>query len=357
MRPPDFKDNNQYEAKIKHYCYKNLDAYLATPISDPKYEWHKSNLLGEMYEYTVYERLLKWALDTKEVSEFILKGPHIQRRRPVINGLRYDPNLEIYYNSGGETIAEFDALFKTGNKRYFVETTNIENRAALKKLKSGIIRKRNLLRYMFPDDDIQCWVITSYSGNPDFREFHDVEVFKTPKYDLNIDSIVARCESLIPLPPIDAKFKTLYALNYRTFDYFAILRQIHAQVISAQPKIIKDTLKVAIKPYAGLIERFFLGKISGKAFLDSARTRERELSGNLIIDQAYPTLTIGEDLSFGQKIYLKTMNGKLFEIEDLKHMKAKVVPLRKRAIRDIRYLDSIIKPLTNDDLSLFWDWA
>lgn len=354
MESPNFSFvDNQDLIDIRRYTYKHLNAYLRTSKGDPKYHWRKSNVLGEMYEYIIYEKLLRWALDTENICEFTLKGPYVKRNSKVKEGLLYDPYHQIYYNSGGETIAEFDVLFKVGNKRYFVEITNTETKKAIKAMRSSIIRKRNLLQYIFPNDEIHCWIITNYSRDLGVSDIPNTEVFSMPKYKIDPNMLREQDKSSKPLPPNEPKCKSVYELQYRAFHYFRILKEIHKQVRIDKPAKVKDTLKVLVKPYAGLIERFFVGKMSAKQFVEYIKDRGHKPPRDIRIAHIYFALKIEEDLSIEHKLYLQTMNNKFYEIVDLENMKTKRVDSRKRTTRDIRYLNSSLKQLSADEWIYF----
>jgi len=306
-----------------------------------------------MYENIVYEKLVRWALDTEEIDEFILKGPYVKRNPKIKEGLLYDPYHQLYYNSGGETIAEFDVLFKVGNKRYFVEITNTETKKAIKTMRSGIIRKQNLLQYMFPNDGIHCWIITNYSSTLGVSDFANTEVFKIPKYKLDPNILRKQDKSLKPSPPNEPKYKSIYELQYRAFHYFRILKEIHKQVRIDKPEKVKATLKVLVKPYAGLIERFFVGRMSTEQFFGYIKDRGHKPPRGIRIARVYFALKIEEDLSIEHRLYLQAMNNKFYEIIDLKNMKTKIIEGRKRTTRDIRYIDSSLKQLSADDCIYF----
>ena len=216
-------------------------------------------------------------------------------------------------------------------------------------MKSGILRKRNLLQYMFPNDEIHCWIITNFSGKLRASNSKNIEVFKTPKYELNPDILRTRDKSSKPLPLNKSKYKSLYELQYQVFDYFRILKEIHKQVRIEEPEKIKETLKVLVKPYVGLIERFFVGKMSGKEFVDYIKDRGYKSPIDMRISYVYFALRMEEDLSIEQRLYLRTRNNKAYEITDLKNMEIKRVHGKKRTTRDINYLDNMLKPLSTDD--------
>lgn len=354
MKLPNFESVDERELmNIRCYPYKHLNTYLRTSESDSKYHWHKSNVLGEMYEYLIYEKLLRWAQTIEEMDEFILKGPYVKRNPQVKEGLLYDRCHQIYYNSGGETIAEFDLLFKVGNTRYFVEITNAETKKAIKTMRSGIIRKRNLLQYIFPNDEIHCWIITNYSRDLGISDFTNTEVFRMPKYKINPNILRKPDKSSKLLPPNEPKYKTVYELQYRAFHYFRLLKEIHKQIRIDKLDKVKDTLKVLIKPYAGLIERFFVGKMSTEQFVEYIKDRGHKPPRDLRIAWVYFALKIEEDLSIEPRLYLQTMNNKFYEIVSMENMETKRVYGIKRTTRDIRYLDSSLKQLSADDWIYF----
>ncbi len=82
--------NNQELAIILRYPYRMLKPYLKTPVDHPTYKHRRANLVGEMYENLIYERLLTWASNTNRVSEFVLKGPYVNPERKKGDGLVYN---------------------------------------------------------------------------------------------------------------------------------------------------------------------------------------------------------------------------------------------------------------------------
>jgi len=290
--------DDQDISNISYYAYKYLDSYQKMPDDDSRYSHLRANVIGEMYEYLIYEKLMKWAAETAEVDEFILKGPYVAKdNKPTGSRFTYDAKLQIYYMSGGETIGEFDALFKINNKRYFVEITNTETKNAIKAMKSSILRKRNLLHYLFPNDAIYCWIITNYSGRLGIGSFPNMEVIRTPKYELDPDVLRMRNESIRPVSPNIPKYKSVYELQYRIFDYYRILEEIHKQVKIDNPEIFVETLKELVKSYAGLIERFFIGKMSAKRFIRYLKDHGYKLPSNIRITKVFFAFKINEDLS------------------------------------------------------------
>ncbi len=113
-----FSDKSQEYANILRYPYRMLKPYLKTPNNSSFYKHRRANLVGEMYENLIYERLLKWASNTNRVSEFVLKGPYVDSERKKGDGLVYNSRNQIFYMSSDETIAEYDALFTFDGCRY-----------------------------------------------------------------------------------------------------------------------------------------------------------------------------------------------------------------------------------------------
>lgn len=340
LRLPDFQIVDDHElACICKYHYKHLDTYLRTSRDSPRYDWHRSNVTGEMYEHLVYEKLRRWASETEGIREFVLKGPYIARNQAVKDGFVYDPNHEIYYNSGGETIAEFDALFKYGNTRCFVEISNADTEGAIKSLRLGVPRKYNLLRLLFPQDDVYCWIITSYKGNIDVRGF-PVKVIRTPKYQLDPGVLGQVENSSTPMPASTGNNTIVYQLKYKPFDYFKALRQIHSQLRNTKREQFNAYLREQFTPYIGLIERVFLGRLSAK----DLQTLLENLGYNSVdrklnLSSAYIALKLGVPFSVKKIIYLRAWNGSYYELSNLMSMKIRRIPKSKRSIRDIDYLD------------------
>ena len=355
MEYPSFGSfGSQDISNISHYTYKYLNRYLSMSGNDPRYSHFRANVIGEMYEYLVYEKLLKWAGETKEVDEFILKGPHITRENTSKDRFLYDPNTQIYYMSGGETIGEFDALFRWGKYRYFVEITQTENKPLIKALEYGILRKYNLMRILFPRDEIGCWVVTPYQGQITANEVSDFKVIRTPKHKLDPDSLRVTNQSPILISPQAKKFKSVYYLQHKPFQLFGTLFRIHNQLRNIEPQKIQKAIRSLIKPYVGLIERCYIGKTSADEFHRFLEDNGYMPVESIHIKDAYLAVKVANNLSLKKAFYLKGLDNRCFELTDIKSMKLKKIDRSKRSHREIRRLDKSLKKLDSPELKLYW---
>lgn len=355
MEFPSFSSiDSQDISRISHYAYKYLDRYLSMSESDPRYSHFRANVIGEMYEYLIYEKLLRWARETEEVNEFIIKGPHINRNSTIKDRFLYDPNNQIYYMSGGETISEFDALFRYGEHRYFVEITQTENKPLIRALKHAILRKYNLMRILFPRDEIGCWVITTYQGQISARQVSDLKVLRTPKYELDPDSFRVTGEAPSLGLPRMKKLRSVYDLQYEPFQLFQTLFRIHNQLRKLQPQEIRKAIRGLVQPYAGIIERCYIGKTSADEFHRFLEDNGYLPIENIQIRDAYLAIKVDNNLSMKKAFYLKGIDNKYFELTDIKSMKLKKIDRSKRSHREIRRLDKSLKKLDSQELKLYW---
>lgn len=355
MEFPSFGSiDSQDISNISHYTYKNLDAYLNMSKNDPRYSHVRANIIGEMYEYLIYEKLIKWVTEVEEVSEFVIKGPYIKRNNAIKERFVYDANSQIFYMSGGETIGEFDALFRYGKHRYFVEITQTENKPLIKALEYEILRKYNLIQILFPRDEIGCWVITSYQGQISAKEVSDLKILRTPKYNLDPDSLGVNNEIPGPVSLQVNKFKSVYQLEYQPFHLFKTLFQIHNQLRNVRPGEIKKKTRSLVKPYIGLIERIYVGKISNNEFNNFLKNRHYPLSTDLPVKDVYLALRISKDLLIKKTIFLRTMNKRYYELTDMESMKLKKINRKKRSRREISRLDRSLKKLNSEELEQYY---
>lgn len=355
MKLPDLTQiNDQSLFNIQYYSYKHLNTFVNTSITSSRYSWHLSNLLGEMYEHLVYEKLLIWANDSNEVSEFVLKGPYIKRDPSKKDGLVYDSNKQIFYMSSGETIGEFDALFRCGKYRYFVEITQTENRPIIKALEYGILRKYNLMRILFPHDEIGCWVITTYQGKISTDEVSDFKVLRTRKYKLNPDSLRATNQAALPITPKADKFQSVYHLQHKPFQFFRTLFRIHNQLGNTRPQQMKKVIRNLIEPFVGLIERVYIGKASADDFNRFVKDIGYTSVNNIQIGDAYLAVKIANDLSMKRTFYLRGTGAQYFELTDITNMTLKKIQKGKRSRKEIRRLDKSLKKLDSQELKQYW---
>jgi len=125
---------------------------------DPHYISTYSSFIGEVYENIIYELLIKYAIETSEITKFILKGPHQDNYENLKNGLMIDRNSQIVYKAGYKDVTEFDALFFTKDSVCFVESTIVKTTTSLRK---RLKKKKALLEVLFPKLNITALIILS----------------------------------------------------------------------------------------------------------------------------------------------------------------------------------------------------
>lgn len=116
------------------------------------------NLFGEKYEAWVYEYLKSWALQTSDVSSFIIKNSKLKSNKT--DGLDYDKNGQIIYLKGSKKLAEFDGLFFYKDKVVFVESSVSELRQYYRRIEDKLLVKRDLLMNLFNTEEVYYLMIT-----------------------------------------------------------------------------------------------------------------------------------------------------------------------------------------------------
>ena len=151
--PQNIKELDLSEIMDNLYFYSYHCKYLKKiqtnnmDKEDPHYISTYSSFIGEVYENIIYELLIKYAIDTKEITKFILKGPHQDKYENLKNGLMIDRNAQIVYKAGYKDVTEFDALFFTKDSVCFVESTIVKTTTSLRK---RLKKKKALLEVLFP---------------------------------------------------------------------------------------------------------------------------------------------------------------------------------------------------------------
>jgi hypothetical protein len=162
--PKNIKELDLSEIMDNLYFYSYHCKYLKKiqtnnmDKDDPHYISTYSSFIGEVYENVIYELLIKYAIETKEITKFILKGPHQDKYENLKNGLMIDRNSQIVYKAGYKDVTEFDALFFTKDSVCFVESTIVKTTTSLRK---RLKKKKALLEVLFPKLNITALIILS----------------------------------------------------------------------------------------------------------------------------------------------------------------------------------------------------
>lgn len=338
--------HGQEHANIVRYPYRMLKPYLRTPKNSIRYKHSRANLLGEMYENLIYERLLAWARSENRVSEFILKGPYVNCEQKVGDGLVYNSRNQIFYMSSGETIAEFDALLTLDGCRYLIEITDTENKPLIRELAYDSLRKYNLMKILFPGERLGCWIITTYQKRIDLGGLPNVTISRTPKYNLDPDILPTVGKTDAFSTPVLSKFKTVYHLKHHSFNYLAAMHFIHNEILSVPPTAARGRLLELITPYAGLIERVFLGKLSAPDFICLLHEHgQKSLLNNIDIENVLLAFKIKDSPLVTVVAYVVSRQNSFYEV-DLGNLRIKSIEPRRRSTRDIGHFDKGLKQLS-----------
>ena len=266
----DIKEN------LLHYSYdsKTLKYLVKNNISkdDISYITAYSSFVGEIYENIIYELLLKYALENKDIKSFVLKGPYQAKENHFIkSGLLIDRSSQIVYKSAYKDISEFDALFFTEDSVYFVEMSTSKKTASLNK---RLAKKYALLKIIFPSLEIKALIVLTKgsTGTKNFPEYSTIWLTN----DLNDDDLIEKIifakkvknELQTLKAPEDKKFIEAYSIKYKKFPYFPTLEWI-LNISRKHPKFEVD-LKFFSTPkmflYFDIYTKLYIGYINSKDF-------------------------------------------------------------------------------------------
>lgn len=237
---------------------------------DPHYISTYSSFIGEVYENIIYELLIQYALETEEITSFILKGPHQDKYENLKNGLMIDRNSQIVYKAGYKDVTEFDALFFTKDSVCFVESTIVKTTTSLRK---RLKKKKALLEVLFPHLHITALIILSEGAM-------GVNVF--PKYCKVWVTNALEDEELI--------HKLMYHANtqgkeFKTYSHKKLQHSSHVQISNFKyfdtiswilRTVRKDTQNVLdfgflktpkIERYFEIFSKFYIGHVDATIFV------------------------------------------------------------------------------------------
>lgn len=237
---------------------------------DPHYISTYSSFIGEVYENVIYELLIKYAIETKEITKFILKGPHQDKYENLKSGLMIDRNSQIVYKAGYKDVTEFDALFFTKDSVCFVESTIVKTTTSLRK---RLKKKKALLEVLFPKLTITALIILSEGAM-------GINVF--PKYckvwvtdSLNNESLIHdlmynNSQNNIKFVTYqDKKLNHANTVSLVAFKYFDTISWILRSVRKDTHKIVDfDFLETdKIERYFQIFSKFYIGHVDSETFI------------------------------------------------------------------------------------------
>jgi len=366
--PKNIKELDLSEIMENLYFYSYHCKYLKKiqtnnmDKEDPHYISTYSSFIGEVYENIIYELLIKYAIDTKEITRFILKGPHQDKYENLKNGLMIDRNAQIVYKAGYKDVTEFDALFFTKDSVCFVESTIVKTTTSLRK---RLKKKKALLEVLFPKLHINALIILSEGAM-------GVNVF--PKYckvwvtdaltneDLIHDLIYNNTTKGKKFTTFDDKKLThSNSVSLVTFKYFDTISWILRSVRKNKNKTLDfNFLKTEkIERYFEIFSKFYIGHIDTTTFVDLLKYMDitnisEDIPLNNIQDNQVIVTIEKTKESYALIYYIKIVGDKLkkLEISDTKLLVTNKDPKGFTAAETkyIRYIFKKSYKFTFDDI-------
>jgi len=302
---------------LKKIQVENMDK------ENPHYISTYSSFIGEVYENIIYELLIRYAIETKEITSFILKGPHQDKYENLKNGLMIDRNAQIVYKAGYKDVTEFDALFFTKDSVCFVESTIVKTTTSLRK---RLKKKKALLEVLFPKLHITALIILSEGAM-------GVNVF--PKYckvwvtnalvneNLIQDLIYNKSQKGRKFITYDNKklnhSKDVKLVAFKYFDTISwILRTARNNTTSVLDFNFLKTQK--IERYFEIFSKFYIGHVDAQIFVQILQHMQiKDIAediplNNIQDDQVIVTIEKTKD-SYALIYYIKVIGNKLKKLE------------------------------------------
>jgi len=238
---------------------------------DPHYISTYSSFIGEVYENIIYELLIKYAIKTKEITRFILKGPHQDKYENLKNGLMIDRNAQIVYKAGYKDVTEFDALFFTKDSVCFVESTIVKTTTSLRK---RLKKKKALLEVLFPKLHINALIILSEGamGVNVFPKYCKVWVTNSLINEKLINDLIYNntTNGRKFTTFNDKKLTHSNNVSLVTFKYFDTISWILRTIRKDKNKVLDfNFIKTEkIERYFEIFSKFYIGHIDSNSFVE-----------------------------------------------------------------------------------------
>jgi len=321
-------DISSIEDNLFFYSYHNkylkkLQTQNQLDKDDPHYISTYSSFVGEVFENIIYELLIKYAIRTKEITKFILKGPHQNNYENLKNGLMIDKNSQIVYKAGYKDVTEFDALFFTKDSVCFVESTIVKTTTSLRK---RLKKKKALLEVLFPKLHITALIILSEGalGVNVFPSYCKVWVTKPLTDDKLIHKLIHNNSSKGKnfLSVSHKKLEHCSDVKLIAFKYFDTISWILRNVRRDKKNIVDTNFLKSdkIQRYFEIFSKFYLGHITSDTFVEVLQFLNiKDISEDIPLDNILDNqiiVTIEKtQKSYALIYYLKLAGNKLKKLE------------------------------------------
>jgi len=260
-------DDSDIADNLLHYDYnvKHLLSLIDKGLDrdDPLFMSSYRSFEGEVFENFIYEKLLRYAEETQEIENFILKGYHQNKFKSYPNTLSISEKQQIVYRTKSREISEFDAMMVAKNKvLYFVEMTLVKS---VLKLRKRLRKKKALLDIIFPEYEIKALIILNEGATgtkqfPDYctvwftNEFSSKNVLK---YIQNPKSVALKPRQIINSP----KMIEAHKLKVYPFRYYNTMSWI-TKTLRGHNKHVLDMyflMNYKVQRYHNLYNKLYIG--------------------------------------------------------------------------------------------------
>lgn len=311
----ELKDN------LFHYSYdsKTLKSLFKNNISKDNisYITAHSSFKGEIYENIIYELLMDYALNNDDIKGFVLKGPYQDMENKFIkSGLLIDRTSQIVFKSAYKDISEFDAMFFTEDKLYFVEMSTSKKTSSLNK---RLAKKYALLKMIFPHLEIKSLIVLTKgsTGLKNFPSYATIWITNDLEDKELIEKIIFAKKVKNDLQtlkaPENSKFVEAYSLKYKRFAYFPTLEWILNSARS-NPKFSVDlsffsSYKMSL--YFDIYTKLYIGYMTSEEF----KNFYPDFNMNVAFDKVIVTIEKITQKDLDIVYYAKLTNKKLYRIK------------------------------------------
>ncbi len=263
-------DDSDISDNLLHYDY-NVNHLLSLIESgkekdDPEFLSSYRSFEGEVYENFLYEKLLRYAVNDKDIDKFILKGFHQNKEKAYANTLSISEKQQIVYRTKNREISEFDAIFITKNKElYFVEMTLVKS---VVKLRKRLRKKKALLELIFPDYEVKSLIILNEgaTGTKQFPSY--CKIWFTQEFNAKkiLDYITKNNpRELIKKERIASnKLIEAHSLKLHPFRYYNTMSWITKTLRSHKKYILNLSflMNPKVQRYHDLYNKFYVGYLN-----------------------------------------------------------------------------------------------
>jgi len=252
---------------LLHYEYntKHLLSLIKQGIDkdDPTYLSSYRSFEGEVFENFIYEKLLRYASQSEDISKFVLKGFHQNKFKSHPNTLSISEKQQIVYRTKSREISEFDAMMVTkNNELYFVEMTLVKS---VLKLRKRLRKKKALLEIIFPNYEIKALIMLN-EGATGVKQFPDYcKVWFTKEFSAAnvLEYIVDKTpRELAPKEIIKSpKMIEASSLKLHPFRYYNTMTWI-TKTLRSHKKHILDMyflMNYKVQRYHNLYNKLYIG--------------------------------------------------------------------------------------------------